>query len=177
MDYVVSEWLRENKLAVETGIKVEMAESLIESLRDIVSIHNIKLDESTLEVVSDLSEEVEKLEEKANDATLRVIALKEENDRLRAEIAFNEIAEGMTLSQIEKLRSLSESLDYSNLNKYVTKLNTIKEAFVEKRKVLSENTDFNKEDESLNESTSTVVKNTDADVQRIMAALANARFK
>lgn len=129
LDYVVAEWMEENAVAIEAGIKVEMAESLMAGLKDLFNEHNIEIDEETLDVVAGLEEEVEEIKEEANKAINENIELKEEIAKLKADKVFTEIAEGLTTTQAERLRVLSEKLDVTDLDSYKSDLSTLKESF------------------------------------------------
>jgi hypothetical protein len=140
LDYIVKEWMEENEIAIESGIKVEMAESLMEGLRELFNEHNIEIDESDLDVLSDLEEELDELKEQTNEIINENIQLKEELQEIKAEFIFAEIAEDLTVSQEEKFRILAEKLDVSDLDSYKNDLRTIKESFF-KKKFVSERTD------------------------------------
>ena len=153
LDYVVEQWMEENKVAVESGIKVEMAESLMDGLRDIFSSHNIDIDEETVDVVAGLEEQVGELQDQTNEAINENISLAKEIAALKAERVFDTISEGLTVSQKERLKSLSEKLDNEDLDAYETDLGTLKESFFKTKKtqVISEET----EDEVITEETET----------------------
>ena len=129
LDYVVAEWMQENKVAIEAGIKVEMAESLMNSLKTVFYEHNIQIDEETIDVVADLEEQVAALEAKANEAINENIELAGEIKSLRADSTFNEMTEGLTTTQTERFRVLSEKLSFDDLDSYKDNLATIKESF------------------------------------------------
>jgi hypothetical protein len=141
LDYVVSEWMEENAVAIESGIKVEMAESLMEGLKDLFAEHNIEINEETVDVVSELENEVAEAVAVANEAINESIELAKEVAVLRAQASFNEIAEGLTVSQKERLRTLSEKLDVTDIDAYQEDLETLKESFFKKKSpVITENT-------------------------------------
>lgn len=129
LDYVVAEWMEENKVAIEAGIKVEMAESLMNGLKELFSEHNIEVDEETLDIVTGLEEQVSALEEKANGLVNENIELNKEIASLQAGKVFEEMTESLTLTQRERLKVLSEKLDCDDLDVYKTNLQTIKESF------------------------------------------------
>lgn len=129
LDYVVGEWMEENKVAIEAGIKVEMAESLMSGLKQLFSEHNIEVDEETLDVVAGLEEQVSALEEKSNNLVNENIELNKEIASLQAGKVFEEMTESLTLTQRERLKVLSEKLDCENLDVYKENLQTIKESF------------------------------------------------
>ena len=129
LDYVVAEWMEENKVAIEAGVKVEMAESLLNSLKTVFYEHNIAIDEETIDVVADLEEQVNALEQKANDAINESIELAEEIKTLRAAAVFTEVSEGLTTSQVERFRTLSEKVGFDDAEAYKSNLKTLKESF------------------------------------------------
>ena len=151
LDYVVEQWMEENTVAVESGIKVEMAESLMDGLKDLFTSHNIDIDEETVDVVAGLEEQVGELQEQTNEAINENISLAKEIAALKAEKVFDTISEGLTVSQKERLKSLSEKLDNEDLEAYETDLGTLKESFFKAKKtqVISEET----EEEVLTEET------------------------
>lgn len=129
LDYVVAEWMEENKVAIEAGIKVEMAESLLNSLKTVFYEHNVAIDEETIDVVADLEEQIADLEEKANQAINENIELAEEINALRAQAIFTEVSEGLTTTQVERFRILSEKLNFEDAASYKDDLQTLKESF------------------------------------------------
>ena len=132
LDYVVAEWVSENEVAIESGIKVEMAESFMEGLKNLFQEHNVEIDEETLDIVSGLEEEVDELVNTANAVINENIALKEEVAQLQAEQVFSKLSEGLTATETERLRILSEKLDISNLDSFASNLGTLKESFFKK---------------------------------------------
>ena len=147
LDYVVSEWMEENEVAIEAGIKVEMAESLMDGLKDLFSEHNIKVDEETYDIVSDLEEEMKSLEEKSNAVVNENIALSKEVADLKAGVIFEEMTSELNMSQRERLKTLSENLDSSDLDSYKENLKTIKESFFKETNVSIKEDVVDEEDE------------------------------
>jgi hypothetical protein len=150
LDYVVKEWLEENEVAIESGIKVEMAESLMDGLKNLFSEHNINIDEETVDVVAGLEEQVQELTDQANQAINENIELVKEIASLKAEMVFEEVSEGLTVSQKERLKSLSEKLDFDDLKAYETDLNTLRESFFKTKKTQTINENV-EEDEIVTE--------------------------
>jgi hypothetical protein len=133
LDYVVKEWMSENEVAIESGIKVEMAESFMTGLKELFYEHNVEIDEETIDVVAELEEEVAAAKEAANRAINESIAISEELQTLRAEKVFSTMTEGLSQTQAERFRVLSEKLDASDLDSYESDLATIKESFFKKK--------------------------------------------
>lgn len=129
LDYVVNEWADENRLAIESGVKVEMAESLMDGLRGLFESHNIDVSEEKLDLIEALQEEADAAKAEANRAIAASIKLNEEISELKAMKVFTEVAEGLTASQADRLTTLAENLDYSDLDKFKADLSTLKETF------------------------------------------------
>lgn len=157
LDYVVEEWMKENELAIETGIKVEMAESLMTGLKGLFEEHNIQIDEDTVDVVAGLEEEVDELKKTANEQVNENVELKKQIAALRAEKVFDEIAEDLTITQRERMKVLSEKLDLSDLDEYKSDLETLKESFFKKESKTVVTEETHEEDEIITEE-SVVVK-------------------
>ena len=138
LDYVVEEWMKENELAIETGVKVEMAESLMEGLKGLFEEHNIEVSEETVDVVAALEEEVEELKTTANESINENVELHKQIAALKAEKVFDEMTEDLTITQRERLKVLSEKLNVSDISEYKTDLNTLKESFFTSKKVVAE---------------------------------------
>jgi len=155
LDYVVGEWMEENAIAIESGVKVGMAESLMDGLRELFADHNIEIDEDTIDVVSGLEEQIDELQGVANDVINENIELSKEIASLKADQVFEEMTEDLTVSQTERLRSLSEKLDFSDLESYSSNLSTLKESFFKKSKTTLSEDASSDEDEIITENTST----------------------
>lgn len=143
IDYIVKEWMQENKVAIESGIKVDMAESLMESLKEVFYNHNIEIDEETIDIVAELEEELKEARDTANKAINESLDLERDLNDLRAEKIFEGMTEGLSVQQAERFRVLSEKLDRSDLNSYESDLSTLKESFFKPSKpaVISEDLD------------------------------------
>jgi hypothetical protein len=176
LDYVVKEWLEENEVAIESGIKVEMAESLMDGLKNLFSEHNINIDEETVDVVAGLEEQVQELTDQANQAINENIELAKEIASLKADMVFEEVSEGLTVSQKERLKSLSEKLDFDDLEAYATDLNTLRESFFKTKKTqtITENVE---EDEIVTEEIVKKPVSQYSTVNAIVEALNNKKAK
>lgn len=152
LDYVVEEWMTENEVAIEAGIKVEMAESLMDGLKGLFEEHNIAISEDTVDVVAELEEEVEGLKTDANARIDENIALQKEITSLQAGKVFAEVTEDLTLTQQERMKVLAEKLDFNNIEEYTANLNTLKESFFAEAKAVTEDANV-EEDEIIVEDT------------------------
>ena len=178
LDYIVSEWMTENAIAIEAGIKVQMAESLMDGLKELFYEHNVDIDDETVDVVADLEEEIASLKEEVNKTINANIELTEMVNSLEANRVFNEISEDLTVSQQERFRVLSEKLDCEDIDSYSADLKTLKESFFKKTEMaLTESAVDDEENEILLEETH--VKKTSAydSVNAIVAAFNSKNFK
>lgn len=176
LDYVVKEWMEENTVAIESGIKVEMAESFMDGLKELFYEHNVKIDEETIDVVAELEEELAAAKEAANRAITESIAVNEELQSLRAAKVFETMTEGLSQSQVERFRVLSEKLDNSDLTSYEKDLDTIKESFFKKKAQMIITEDLDEAaGELIVETVAPVKKSGDAEIDAYAAFLNNLK--
>lgn len=140
LDYVVENWLVENEVAVESAIKVEVAESLLDSLKGLVEQHNIEIDDEQVDAIAELENRLDEQEAKYNEMVEQMIAIKEEKETLEREIVFAEVSEELTDTQADKLSVLAESISHDSISEYTKKLLAIKESYFAES-VTSEKTD------------------------------------
>jgi hypothetical protein len=129
LDYVIEGWMEENKVAIESNIKVEVAESLLGGIKSLVSEHNLEISEETTDRVAEVEEKLEESTAKYNDVVEQLMALKEEKRELEVQRTFKEIAEGLTDTQVEKLHTLSEGVTFETVEDYASKVSAIKESY------------------------------------------------
>lgn len=178
LDYIVSEWMEENAVAIESGIKVQMAESFMEGLKELFYEHNVEIDDETIDIVADLEEEIASLKEEVNKAINANIELSEAVESLQADKIFEELSEGLTTSQKERFRVLSEKLDVSDLDSYASDLSTLKESFFKsKAPVITESAVDDEENEIMLEETAPKKVSAYDSVNAIVAALNSKQFK
>ena len=149
LDYVVSEWTKENEIAIESGIKVEMAESLMGGLRSLFTEHNITVEEESVDVISTLETKVSDLEVSANDLVSENIDLQREISSFKAEKVFDELSEGLSDNQVERLKVLSEKLDVEDLESYSENLQVIKESFFSDKPLTESQGDVQEESDEI----------------------------
>ena len=132
INYLSEQWLEENQVAVESSLKVEVAESFMSGLKGLIEAHNVILpeDEQT-DVLASLETRVEELEGKLEEETSEKVKLSNELAESLVQNIFAESTKGLAETQIEKLRALSEGLDYENVEDFSNKLNTLKESYLE----------------------------------------------
>jgi len=132
LNYVVEQWMEENKLAVETGLRTEIAEGFMNSLKDLFVESYIDVPESKVDLVDELAEHVEELEQKLNEQTGSVIEMTEKLEEFQREAIIRESSRDLADTQVEKLRSLVSSLDFEDEESFSDKVTTVKESYFKK---------------------------------------------
>lgn len=151
LNYVVEQWMEDNKLAVQTGLRTEIAESFMNNLKDLFTESYIEVPESKVDLVDDLAEQVEELEEKLNDTTANAIEMAEKLESYQRDAIINEASRDLADTQVEKLKSLVADIDFDNEETFASKVTTVKESyFTKKTSNVTESTDFESEDEDNN---------------------------
>ena len=128
LNYVVENWIKENEIAIENGLRTEIAEGFMDKLKDLFTESYIQVPESKVDLVDELAEQVEELETKLNETTQKVIDQSGEIEEMTKDRIINESASDLADTQVEKLKSLVNDLDFEDEEKYAEKVNTIKEA-------------------------------------------------
>lgn len=129
LNYVVEGWMQENEVAIQSGLRAELAESFISSLKDVFETHYVDIPEEKINVVDELSEKVAELEESLNESIEKNIDLTEKVNDLTREALISEASEGMTVADAEKLKSLVEDVDFEDAASFAKKVATIKESY------------------------------------------------
>jgi hypothetical protein len=132
LEYVSDEWLLENALQIETGIKSELSESFMQGLKGLFEEHYVEIPEDKYNVLESMVERLDEMEGKLNEQIERNVQL---NRRLSESVSgniFNEVSEGLALTQKEKFASLAEGVEFEGEEKYREKLETIKESYFAK---------------------------------------------
>jgi hypothetical protein len=134
LEYVADEWVTENRLAIENGLKSEMTESFMSGMKSLFEEHYVSVPEEKYDVLVSIVEKLDEMETKLNEQIEKNITL---NSRLSESVAdgiFDEVAEGLALSQKEKLASLAESVEFESGEKYREKLEMLKESYFSAQK-------------------------------------------
>jgi len=136
--YVVEEWMKENELALERGIKGEIAEDFISGLKKLFEDHYIDVPDEKYNVLEDQSSKIEELEKKLNESIEKNVELSKENGEHKRQNIIDEASDGLTETQKEKFNKLAEEVEYSNEEDFKTKVATIKESYFGKKESTSE---------------------------------------
>jgi len=129
LDYVAEQWIEENKLAIESGIRADIAESFIHGLKALFSEHRIDVPDDEVDLVAEMAKQIEELETNLNEQINANIETRRELDEALKSDVFDEIVVGLADTQAEKLRSLTEGLEFVDLDDYSRKVNIIKENY------------------------------------------------
>ena len=132
LNYVVENWMEENKLAIQTGLRAEIAEGFMNGLKDLFVENYIEVPEGKVDLVDDLAEQVEELEEKLNKSTAQAMEVSEELETLKREAIIREASKDLAETQVEKLKTLAGDIDFVSEEAFTTKVATIKESYFTK---------------------------------------------
>ena len=135
LNYVVEEWMKENELAVERGIRTEIAEDFITGLKDLFKEHYIDVPEEKYNVLDDLTNQNKKLEEKLNEQIAKNVDLSKEVSSSAKSKAIDEVASDLADTEKEKFEKMAENVEYDSADKFREKLETIKESYFPKTKI------------------------------------------
>jgi AcrR family transcriptional regulator len=129
LNYVVEQWVQENEVAVEAGLRTELTEEFISGLRNLFAEHYIDIPEDKVSVVEEMGAKVAELEEKLNEEIDRNVQLsKVLNESKQFEI-ISGACDGLTATQAEKLKALSEGIEFTSVNEYAQKINVLRESY------------------------------------------------
>ena len=138
LNYVVENWMEENKLAVENGLRTEVAESFMTALHGVFTEHYVEVPEGKVDLVDDLANKVDNLEEAVNVSEQKNIELSGEVNELTRAAIVRESATGLSEAQAEKLKTLVEDVAYESADAFTAKVDTIKETYFKEVKTVSE---------------------------------------
>jgi hypothetical protein len=129
LEYVADEWVSENALAVEAGLKTEMTESFLQGMKGLFEDHYVTIPEDRYDVLNTMVEKLDEMEGKLNEQIQRNVALNQRLAESVADVIFSEVCEGLALSQKDKLASLAENVEFDGEDNYREKLVTLRESY------------------------------------------------
>ena len=129
LSYVVEQWMEENQIAIESGLRAELTEDFIGGLRNLFAEHYIDVPAEKVDLVDELAGKVEELESKLNEEIERGVSYAKALVESRKNEIAREITEGLTATQAEKIKSLAEGVEFSTEDEYKSKLETIRENY------------------------------------------------
>jgi hypothetical protein len=125
LNYVVEEWMQENRLAVEKGLRTEITENFISNLKGLFTESYIEVPEDKLDLFESTVDQAEALDSELQGQVEKNMELSEEVEQLKCEIIFREISEGMTDTEVEKLRRLAEDLEFDTIEQFAEKIGVL----------------------------------------------------
>jgi len=132
LNYVVEEWMQENELAVDTGLRSEISESFMDGLKNLFTEHYIEVPEEKYDLLENSLTTITDMEGKLNEQIEKNIELKKELLENTCAGIFTEVCTGLVDTEVEKLRSLAEGIEYDDSDQYRDKLNVLKESYFDK---------------------------------------------
>jgi hypothetical protein len=138
LNYVVEQWVKDNEVAIESGLRAELSEDFINGLKNLFAEHYIDLPEEKLEVAESLAEKVVELEEAAAASAEKLSALSKELNEAKKNESIRKVCEGLTETQIAKMKSLAEGVEFTTEGEFNNKLAVIRENYFPNKKVVSE---------------------------------------
>ena len=142
LEYVADEWIQENALQVEHGLKTEMTESFLEGMKSLFEEHYVTIPEDRYDVIESMVDKLDEMENKLNEQIDRNVALNRRLAESTSDVIFSEVAEGLALSQKDKFASLAENVEFESEADYREKLVTLRGSyFPEQKSTQSETTE------------------------------------
>jgi len=129
LEYVSDEWMQENALQVEAGLKTEMTESFLEGMKGLFEEHYVTIPEEKYDVLNSMVDKLDEMEGKLNEQIDKNVSLNRRLAESTADVIFAEVTEGLALSQREKLQSLAEKIEFESEADYREKLETLRESY------------------------------------------------
>lgn len=165
--YIAEEWMKDNAIEVEAGLRTEMTESFLAGLKTLFEEHYVEIPEDKVEVVESLAEKIEELEAKLNEEIDSKVAMKKTIEEMKAQKILDELTEGLAETQKEKFRALAENIEYADNDEFKKKLEVIKESYFKTSEKV-----IDKEDELISDAVETLSEQTvDPRVSKYVNAL------
>jgi hypothetical protein len=135
LNYVSESWVKENELAIERGLKSELTEDFISGLKQLFEEHYVEVPEDKFDVVEELANRLDEMEDKLNEEVASNISALQDIEELQREKIISEASKDLADTQVEKLKALSEDIDFENEETFVEKVSTLKESYFGEGKV------------------------------------------
>jgi len=132
LNYVVEGWMEDNKLAIQNGLRTEIAEDFMNKLKDLFTESHIQVPEDKVDMVDELADNVEELEAQLNDSTERSIKMAEELELYKRDAIIREASKDLAETQVEKLKGLAENVDFEDEDTFAKKVAQLKESYFAK---------------------------------------------
>jgi hypothetical protein len=137
LNYVVEQWMDDNKLAIQSGLRSEIAEGFMDKLKDLFVESYVEVPESKVDLVDELATANEELEEQYNEAVAKAMTISEELETYKREAIIREASKDLAETQVEKLAKLAESVDFESEEAFTNKVATLKESYFSQKTATS----------------------------------------
>ena len=141
MNYVVEEWMKENEIALERGLKGEISEDFISGLKTLFEEHYIDVPDEKYDILGQQAEKIDELEKKLNEQIEKNASMKSDNSKLVRESVFSQACSDLTDTEAEKFKGLVEDVEFADEDSFKEKLDTLKESYFPKAKTVAESVD------------------------------------
>ena len=176
ISYFVEEWVKENEIAIEKGLRAEIVEDFISALRNVFVEHYIDIPEDKVDVVEQLTNKVEELQAEINEQFKANVELhKQVNEHKKSE-AIHAVCEGLTQTQVEKMKQLAESVEFTTDEEFADKMVTLRTSYFSQPVIAADSSALNEEVEIEEPKKETYVS-TDPTVAAIASALSKSTVK
>lgn len=159
LNYVVETWMEENQLAVQSGLRTEISEQFMEKMKDLFTESYIEVPETKVDLVDELAEQVDELETKLNEQTGDAIRLSEELEEYKRNAVIAEACRDLADTQVEKLKTMVENVDFEDQESFSSKVATIKESFFKSERSSVQESVIDEEPEQENVEVSSAMEN------------------
>lgn len=129
LNYVVEQWMEDNKVAIQSGLRSEIAEGFMDKLKDLFTESYVEVPESKIDLVDELATANDELTERFNAETAKAIELAEELESYKRDAVIREASRDLAETQVEKLKSLAESIEFGSTEEFTSKVATLKESY------------------------------------------------
>ena len=138
LEYVVEEWVKENEVAINSGIRAEIVENFMEGLRGLFTENYVDIPEEKVDLVDELAAKVQELETSVNEEMEKNIDISKQLQEIKKEQIIESISDGLSENQSDKLKSLADGVEFESEEDYTKKLETVKENYFPSEEVVSE---------------------------------------
>ena len=175
LNYMVEEWVKENEIAIESGLKSEIVEDFINGLKNLFTEHYIDIPADKVNVVEELTAKVEELENSLNEQINSSVELKKEINEHKKNEAIHAVCEGLTQTQVEKMKSLAEGVEFTTESEFADKLETLKESYFKAEVKVADNSAL--DDEVLIEEDKQTKKSADPMMEQYVKSISQTLVK
>ncbi|MDP7159306.1 MAG: hypothetical protein QF855_01755 [Candidatus Pacebacteria bacterium] len=169
LTYIVEEWMKENELAIERGIRTELVEDFMSGLKTLFTEHYIDLPEEKVDMVDDLFTKVEDLEGQLDEEINRGVELQKELSQFKKDDALRGATKDLADTETEKISKLAEGIEYENEEQYIEKLNVLKESYFPKSDAVT--SEITEADETIEVSDERTEEKLNEDMQHYTSAI------